>query len=162
MAQTPISMTTRAEVLRRDRWLCQYCGAPVVFAPAMRMVELWTAEHGVPCGPVPANYHPDWPRDRAPLLEWLGAVVHRRVAESRGGGGEAANLATACNRCVVQKQDTPEDEFLETHPRPSPRADDPTAWDGLSTMFVLLAPNYFRNLSSEEREWLAALRDNTR
>jgi 5-methylcytosine-specific restriction endonuclease McrA len=162
MAQTPISTKDKAEVLRRDRWLCRYCGAPVVFAPAMRMVDLWTAEHGAPGTPVVANYHPEWPRDRAPLLDWLGAVVNRRVAESRGGGSDPSNLVTACNQCVVLKKDAPEDEFLAAHPRPSSGTSEPTGWDGFSTMFVLLAPNYFRTLSGDEREWLAALRDGSR
>ena len=158
MAQPPISMADEAKVLRRDRWLCQYCGAPVVFAPAMRMVQLWTADHGAPGSPVPAYYHPNWSRDRAPLLDWLGAVVHRRLAESRGGGTDLSNLVTACSRCVAQKKDTPEDEFLQTHPRQPPSTNEPTGWDGLSTMFLLLAPNYFRAVSDDEREWLAVLK----
>jgi hypothetical protein len=70
-------------VFRRDGWLCHWCGKPVIFAPAMRHVEQFVRQSGF-MGAL-AYHDVRWRRDRAPLLDHLGAVIDHIQAHSRGG-----------------------------------------------------------------------------
>lgn len=155
----PISKELAVRVFRRDRWLCRYCGSPVVFAPALRVMEAWLAAR-LPAGaPMPAYANRNWRRDRAPLLDHVGAVIDHRFAHKRGGGIEEANLATACNKCNIRKGELPEEEHRLRSPLRKVRAmhGEPTEWDGLSMMFLQIAAEMPEALTSLEQEWAAAL-----
>jgi len=86
-------------------------------------------------GKISANngyYHPHWKRDKAPLLDELGATVDHVHAVSSGGINSLENYLTACSKCNLKKNNRPLEEWgrvLESLP---------TDWDGLSSLFVFL------------------------
>lgn len=145
-------------VFRRDGWICQYCGAPVVFAPALRLLQVWLKAR-LPGQQLPAYWNKNWRRDLAPLLDQLGVVIDHRVAHVHRGSIDETNLLTACNKCNIRKSDSPEDEHRSRYPRHRIRAKhgEPTSWDGFSAVFVALAAGNPTVLSSSERGWLAVL-----
>jgi hypothetical protein len=134
--------------------------APVIFAPAMRLLEAWLATRLGAVSLMPAYSNKNWRRDRAPLLDHLGAVVDHRAAHAAGGGPELSNLLTACNKCNIRKGDEVEDTHRRHHPLRIVRAThgEPTRWDGLSSIFLELARLLPEALSNAERSWVDALR----
>ena len=148
----------QVQVFRRDRWLCRWCGYPVIFAPALHhLTELM--HRGGFAGPL-AYYNRNWRRRDAPLLDWLGALVDHVEAHHGGGPSVIANLATACNKCNARKSDFRADKFTERHPRIPVKGKygDPMDWDGLSNLFVLLVSNHPEAATATERAWLRALK----
>ena len=147
------------KVFQKDGWLCQYCGAPVVFAPALRLLQLWVEAR---LSKAPAYHSKNWGRGLSPLLDWAGAVVDHRLAHSKGGGVDEANLSTSCNKCNGKKSDTDEDVYRTQCPRKRIRAKrgEPTDWDGFSAVFLALANEDPSVLTATERGWLAALESN--
>ncbi len=155
-SRTSLSTELQVRVFRRDAWLCRWCHRPVVFAPALRLLECLAREHGHQ-GSL-AYHDPRWRRDRAPLLDHLGAVVDHVIAFSRGGAHDESNFVTACNKRNARKNDSDVEGFRRSAPtrRVKGRYGEPAAWDGFSTLFVLLAQGR-RDLSPSEQGWLAAL-----
>jgi HNH endonuclease len=106
----------------------------------------------------PLAYHDlRWRRDKAPLLDDLGAVIDHVEAHSRGGRPLPANLATACNKCNARKSAMVEVDYRR---KASPRKvrgtyGEPKDWDGLSALFVALVQHHV--VTPTEREWLEAL-----
>src|SRR5262249_1418013 len=101
-------------IFRRDRWLWHWCGRPVIFAPAMRYLEQLVKDRGLT---QPLAYHdPRWRRDKAPLLDHLGAVIDHVEAHSRGGTVEEGNFVTACNKCNMRKNDALATDFSARSP----------------------------------------------
>ena len=39
LKRVPLSKQRQVAIFRRDRWLCWSCKKPVIFAPAMRLLE---------------------------------------------------------------------------------------------------------------------------
>jgi 5-methylcytosine-specific restriction endonuclease McrA len=153
-AALPYGLQVR--VFRRDGWLCRWCHRPVVFAPALKLLEALARAQGHE-EPL-AYHHPRWRRDRAPLLDHLGAVIDHVEALSRGGAHEEANFVTACNKCNARKNDSAVHAFKAAVPA-SPvkgKYGEPVHWDGFSTLFVLFARDA-TDLTATERKWLAAL-----
>jgi hypothetical protein len=146
-------------VFRRDGWICHLCRRPVIFAPVMRHIERFVRMGGVK-GPL-AYHHDRWRRDRAPLLDDLGAVIDHVEPHSRKGSIQLSNLATACNKCNARKSAT----AIEEHRRRAPvrpirgKYGEPTDWDGLSALFVMFAEQGSSEISPTEREWLEALKE---
>lgn len=104
-------------------------------------------------------YHAHWTRDGAPLLDLLGAVIDHVEAFSTGGVDHIDNLATACNKCNGRKSAATLDQWGE---RPMDRPvkgkyGEPQNWDGLSSLFVMLAQHNLAMLTAGERGWLRAL-----
>jgi len=104
-------------------------------------------------------YHAHWTRDGSPLLDLLGAVIDHIEAYSTGGEDHIHNLATACNKCNGRKSAATLEQWGE---RPMDRPitgkyGEPQNWDGLSSLFVMLAQRNRAALSSGERDWLRAL-----
>ncbi len=69
------------------------------------------------------------------------------------------NFAVACNKCNVRKSAAEISNYLADHP---PRAvkgkyGEPTHWDGLASLFIVLARQAPATLTSNERLWLSAL-----
>jgi hypothetical protein len=74
------------------------------------------------------------------------------------------NFATACNKCNANKSNSPKDEFTKKSPRRPVKGKygEPAAWDGLSTLFVILAGRWGETPSASEREWLKHLKPTVR
>jgi hypothetical protein len=106
-----------------------------------------------------AYHHPHWTRANAPLLDLLGAVVDHVNAFSTGGNSEIDNLATACNKCNGRKSAAPMEKW-NGRPVDKPikgKYGEPQNWDGLSTLFVMLAKRDSARLTASEKAWLKAL-----
>ncbi len=155
--RAPISRDLQVDVFRRDGWICRWCGRPVIFAPALKYLEEFARNEGFG-GPL-AYHDPRWRRDRAPLLDHLGAVIDHVEAHSRGGSADAENFVTSCNKCNTRKSDTPVQDFTRRLPahRIKSRYGEPQHWDGLSTIFTILVQRQSANATASERNWLRAL-----
>ena len=107
-----------------------------------------------------AYHDPRWRRDKAPLLDHLGAVIDHVEAYSRGGKCEEGNFVTACNKCNGRKSNAPATNFTARSPllRIKGKYGEPTDWDGLSRLFLMLAQQDLQWATPSELEWLRALR----
>jgi hypothetical protein len=106
-----VPKSVQVEVFFRDRCLCHIRRRPVVFAMTFKpLSEVLGLE--LPDVPI-AMYHPNWRRDKAPLLDELGATVHHIQAYAAGGPHEAENFAAAGNRCYTRKGDPDKAAFLD-------------------------------------------------
>jgi hypothetical protein len=120
------------------------------------MLEVFAREGG--CSAELAYYHKNWSRKDAPLLDELGAVFDHVDAFSTGGLDTVENFVTACNKCNGRKSASSAAMWSQ-QPRKFVKGKygEPVHWDGLSTLFVLLARNGAVALSASERDWLSAL-----
>jgi len=111
-----------------------------------------------------AYHHPRWRRDAAPLLDHLGCVIDHEVAYSRGGVHALENFAVACNKCNVYKSAAEKEKYLTEHPLRSVKGKygEPKSWDGLSSLFVVLARQDVTGLTRGELGWLHALEHHAR
>jgi 5-methylcytosine-specific restriction endonuclease McrA len=153
-----LSRELQVKVFRRDGWICRWCGRPVIFAPAMKHLKRFVRDCGINR---PLAYHDGhWTRRNAPLLDHLGAVIDHVDAHSLGGANALENLATACNKCNANKSNLRRDDFTrDARRRPvKGRYGEPQDWDGLSTLFVVLAEQNPEALTASERDWLKYLR----
>jgi 5-methylcytosine-specific restriction endonuclease McrA len=148
----------QVQVFRRDRWLCRWCGCPVIFAPVMRYLADLVKREG--CDTALPYYHRNWRRRDAPLLDRLGAVIDHVEAHSGGGASVISNLATACNKCNGRKSNAHADDFSKRNPLIPVKGKygDPLEWDGLSTLFMILIAQHPEAATSTERAWLRALK----
>jgi hypothetical protein len=153
----PLTKDLQLTVFRRDRWICRWCNRPVVFAPAMRLLEREVRQAGI--NQPLAYYHAHGTRDGAPLLDELWAVIDHVEAFSRRGASTEENLATACNKCNGRKSAAPMSEFSK-RPQRKPvkgKYGEPQHWDGLSSVFIVLARRDPDGLTVSEKGWLKAL-----
>jgi 5-methylcytosine-specific restriction endonuclease McrA len=153
----PLSKDLQVAVFRRDGWLCCWCKRPVIFAPVMKFLERDIRAAGR--GERLAYYHAHWTRDGSPLLDLLGAVIDHIEAFSAGGASDIDNLATACNKCNGRKSAA---TLVKWGARPTEKPvkgkyGEPQHWDGLSSLFVMLAQRDPPILTVGEKEWLRAL-----
>jgi hypothetical protein len=111
-----------------------------------------------------AYHHPRWRRDAAPLLDHLGCVIDHELAFSRGGPHAVENFAVACNKCNVYKSAAEKAKYLAEHPLRLVKGKygEPTHWDGLSSLFIVLARQSPNELNASERVWLRALENHVR
>jgi 5-methylcytosine-specific restriction endonuclease McrA len=146
----------QVRVFRRDRWICRWCGRPVIFPPAMRYLEQLARQMGH-SGRL-AYFDPRWRRDRAPLLDHLGAVIDHERAFSRNGEDSEANFVTSCNKCNARKSASEVADFKSRLPLLPVKGKygEPQDWDGFSTLFVLLAKRA-PGLTAGDKGWLDAL-----
>lgn len=109
-----------------------------------------------------ALFHPNWTRDKAPLLDELGATVDHVIAHERGGAHALENFVTACAKCNVRKSDGELVAWMKRDKRNPVKGKygEPTAWDGLSGLFVVLAARLPEALTLNDRAWLKALAAN--
>jgi 5-methylcytosine-specific restriction endonuclease McrA len=157
-ARPAIPKGLQVAVYRRDRWLCHWCGRPVIFAPAMRYLEHFVRSTGV-TEPL-AYHHAHWTRRDAPLLDYMGAVIDHVEAHSGGGKSDKSNLVTACCKCNALKSDAKFEVFQAKlqHHTVKGKYGEPRDWDGLSTLFVILAEREPRKATASERDWLKCLK----
>ena len=139
VARPALSKLLQVKVFQRDGWMCRWCGRPVIFAPVMRYMDLFVRQQGFN-GPL-AYYDARWRRDKAPLLDHMGAVIDHVQAHSRGGAAHQDNFATSCNKCNNRKNNAHADDFSKRSPlhRVKGKYGEPKAWDGLSRLFIILA-----------------------
>lgn len=152
----PIAKAVQLEIFRRDGWICRWCGRPVIFGPAIRLLELEANRVAVP--PV-TYYHAHWTRRHSPLLDELGAVLDHIDALAAGGEDSPANLCTACNKCNGRKSNRATTDW-EARDKRAPikgRYGDPDGWDGFTSVFVSLSQANRAQLNSGERAWLKVL-----
>ena len=158
-AQLPLEVQVR--VLFRDGWLCRWCCRPTVFSPTLRLLQRFVETFGYEA-PL-AYFHPDWRRDAAPLLDHMGAVIDHVEAVAPGGEHSEANFVTACNTCTAKKSNHAASAF--EHERPGTpvkgRFGEPEHWDGLISLFLVLARSDFQ-LTSGEKAWQQALEAHVR
>jgi 5-methylcytosine-specific restriction endonuclease McrA len=140
----------------RDGWLCCWCRKPVIFAPAMRLLEIETEAIGN--GPV-AYYHAHWTRNGSPLLDELGAVIDHIEAFSAGGPDDEDNLCTSCCKCNGRKSSAALSSWTEREQRRAIKGKygEPQHWDGFSSIFILLASRNPQALSATEQSWLKVM-----
>jgi 5-methylcytosine-specific restriction endonuclease McrA len=152
------SRLVQVQAFRRDRWLCRWCGRPVIFAPAMRYLAEFVRQEGY--NGILAYYKRNWRRSDAPLLDHMGAVIDHVEAHSGGGASVISNLATACNKCNARKSSQSAEAFEKRHPAIPVKGKygDPRDWDGLSTLFMILIDKNRGSATSTERAWLRALK----
>ena len=161
MARKPsrpaVPVEVQVSVFVRDGWLCKWCHRPVVFAPVFRLLDGLVKSAGYP-KPI-AYFDSHWSRRSAPLLDHLGAVVDHVEAFSKGGLHGYRNFVTACNKCNARKNDRLAAEYVKSEPGKPVRGKhgEPRDWDGLASLFLVLAAQGAR-LSPGERRWERALR----
>lgn len=154
----PLSKALQLAILRRDGWLCCWCKKPVIFGPVMKLLERDVRSTGLN-GPL-AYYHAHWTRSGAPLLDELGAVIDHVEAFSVGGLCSEENLCTACAKCNGRKSSAPLDKWNERKKRRPIKGKygEPQHWDGLASVFVILAERNPARLTAGERDWLKAIK----
>jgi len=111
-----------------------------------------------------AYFHPHWTRDGAPLLDELGAVIDHIAPFSKDGPDTEENLITACNKCNGRKSAALLDEWNK-RPMGNPiegKYGEPQRWDGLASVFVMLAERNASKLTKVDKDWLIALKQGER
>lgn len=156
--RSAISKGLQVQVYRRDGWICRWCGRPVIFAPALKYLQVFARLNGA--GQPVAYHDKNWTRCNAPLLDELGAVIDHVEAHSRGGSASLDNFATACNKCNAKKSNASHRDFSNRSPRPIIKAKygEPENWDGLSTLFVILIEQSLNVATISELSWLRHLK----
>jgi hypothetical protein len=155
--RAPLSKDLQVSIFRRDRWICRWCNRPVIFAPTMKLLEREVRKAGR-TEPL-AYYHAHGTRDGSPLLDELWGVIDHVEAFSTGGSSCENNLATACNKCNGRKSAAPMSEFGK-RPQRKPvkgKYGEPQYWEGLSSVFIVLAQRDTAVLAVTEKGWLRAL-----
>jgi hypothetical protein len=152
-----ISRKLQVQMFYRDQWLCHLCGKPVIFAPAMKYLQMYLREVGFSDL---AYWRYAYDRNGAPLLDELAAVIDHVNPLAAGGAGDLQNLRTACNRCNIRKNNSDPRKWALEHPvKPiKARHGEPEAWDGFTSLFLHYAPRYPSSLARSEKEWLGLLR----
>jgi hypothetical protein len=153
-----VSIQKALEVFQRGRWLCHWCGRPVIFAPTLKYLEHFVRNKGFK-EPL-AYYHAHWTRHHAPLLDYMGAVIDHVEAHRSGGKSDKTNLVTACCKCNALKSDAKFEVFQQKLQRHTVdgRYGEPEHWDGLSTLFAILVEHSSGITTANERAWLKALK----
>jgi 5-methylcytosine-specific restriction endonuclease McrA len=152
-----IPISSQVQVFFRDGWLCSLCHRPTIFQLSLKYAAGLVHEKHYEL-PI-AYFHPRWRRDASPLLDHLGCVIDHVLAHSRGGGHHLDNFAAACNKCNVRKSAAEKKRYLKENPpkRVKGKYGEPKHWDGLASLFVVLARDNPTQLTQNEREWLRAL-----
>jgi 5-methylcytosine-specific restriction endonuclease McrA len=156
--RSPLTKALQVSIFRRDGWLCRWCSKPVIFAPVMKCIEIEVraSGHNDPL----AYYHAHWTRATAPLLDELGAVLDHVIPFCTGGPCTEENLVTSCAKCNGRRGSAPLDKWNQRVIRTPIKGKygEPQAWDGLSSLFVVLADRHSNVLSAGERGWLKAIK----
>ena len=161
MARTsrpPIPVDLQIEVYFRDHWLCHLCRRPTILHLAMKFLSEFVGPE-LPSSTHPALWDAQWRRDKSPLLDELAASIDHVQAFASGGAHNISNFATVCARCNARKSARRKDDYL-TEANPwvvKGKYGEPVAWDGLASVFVVLAKQSRRPLATTEQVWLRAL-----
>ncbi|HEX6510108.1 MAG TPA: HNH endonuclease [Chloroflexota bacterium] len=149
MASRPaLPPATRIQILRRDGWLCRYCGRKTIFEPVMRLLGALF--------PDDFPHHPNWKNGYThPAVLTRTAEVDHIVPGSRGGSWtDPENLVACCSRCNTSKADLTLEEVGWTI-RSVPEA---SGWHGLTELYPALWEAAGRPDASHHGIWIAQLR----
>lgn len=154
--RSKIPLDVQVRVLFRDGWLCRWCHRPTVFSPTFRLLQVFVEASG--CRSRLAYFHPNWRRDAAPLLDHMGAVIDHVEAFASGGDHGEPNFVTACNKCNARKNSRSAAAYERERPgKPvKGRFGEPQHWDGLTSLFLVLARSGIP-LTPTEKAWRKAL-----
>lgn len=160
-ARPSVPVRVQCEVYFRDQWLCYICRRPLVFPLAMKLLGEVVKADGV--SPAPAYFNLQWRRDLAPLLDELACSIDHVEAYSKAGAHSKENFAAICARCNARKSAKSRAAFLkERSPwKVKSKYGEPELWDGLTSVFVALARQSERPLTSAEKAWLKVLSERT-
>lgn len=152
-----IPIPRQVAALFRDKWLCRYCGRPVIFAPALKYLGQFVKSQGFDKSL--AYYDMRYSRYASPLLEDLGLAIDHVDAFVKGGSNDLDNLVTACSPCNAQKSAGTSKDHLRRHPRRLIRSKhgEPTRWDGLASYFIVVGRANPKALTAQELKWFTAL-----
>lgn len=156
-----IPIAAQVRVLYRDGWLCRWCHRPTIFPLALKYLYEFVRQRGFEL-PL-AYYDPRYRRDAAPLLDHLACVIDHVEAYSKGGANNENNLAVACNKCNIRKNNRRQEAFLAANP-PKPvkaKYGEPRYWDGLASLFIVLSRVNGSRLTPSEKLWLRELEAHT-
>lgn len=156
-SRTKVPLSTQVQIFFRDGWICRWCHRPTVFGPALKLIEQFVQHSGYR-HPL-AYYDLRYRRDKAPMLDHLAAVIDHVEAFSKGGAHGIENFVTACNKCNVRKNARQAKDFQKDTPgRPvKGKYGEPQNWDGLVSVFIVLADLPPASLTASEKAWRAAL-----
>jgi 5-methylcytosine-specific restriction endonuclease McrA len=136
-----ISKRIQLLVFKRDNWTCRYCGDPVFFSPALKLLNGINPRHGY--------YHKNGKTGRMlPLLQWKWASVDHINPHSKGGEHSEENFVTACWECNLKWRE-------KTDGKPNQNKCNKIAkdlnWDGFSGLYL--------ELSKKNDEWTKLLEE---
>ena len=141
-----LSRTLQAEIYRRDRFCCRYCGGELIPAPIMELLgDLY---------PDSFPFHPNWKGGQThPAVLSRSPVVDHVAPGGRGADWlSRENLVTACWPCNGRKADFTLEQ-LEWALRPIPD----TTWDGLTHYYAALWRAAGKPKPTYHVSWLLAL-----
>jgi 5-methylcytosine-specific restriction endonuclease McrA len=136
-----IPKETQLLIWKRDNWTCRYCGEPVFFAPALKLLDKLNPNHGY--------YHKNGKSGSIlPLFQWGWASVDHITPHSKGGEHAKENFVTACWECNLMWRE-------KTEGKPAPTKNNEIAkkleWDGFSGLYL--------QLSKRKDEWTKLLKN---
>ena len=132
------NVNTKAHVLVRDGFACQFCGQLVFLSQGVKVLDMHVP--GLELWDLHGKIEP---------LRTRWATVDHLVPEVEGGMDTLDNLAACCVACNSRKGGT----SAPAPPRPEAKGN----WDGLSGLFLGLADRYADRLSKEDQKWRRAL-----
>lgn len=135
-----LNKQTQLTVWYRDRWHCSYCGQPIFFSPALKLLDALSPGRGY--------YHGNGKRgEMLALLENRCASCDHVTPVSKGGDDSLDNLVAACFECNRAKSDS-----HPGSPTPAPIAfARPPRWDGFASLYA--------NLPGADAQWVRWIRD---
>lgn len=153
----PLSKELRVTVYRHDRWLCHWCDKPVIFAQVLKYLEKELKASSGYSGEQLCYYNKNWRRTDAPLLDLLGAEIDH--IDGNKANNDPKNLATSCHKCNIEKGAAKPEEWNKRHKKKPIKSKygEPKYWDGLSSLFVMLAQRHPAEVTTDEKGWLRAL-----
>lgn len=138
-----LSQTLQVEILRRDCWLCRYCGRKLVAGGVLALIgKLCPGEF-----PFPPGHHMPTDRTHPAAIRVYPNVDHVRAGSSGGAWSDPDNLVAACTPCNERKSNR--QGWIV---RPPIRED----WTGLTEFYRALA-GLAGSISATDRSWLRAL-----
>lgn len=152
-----IPIAVQVEVYFHEKWICHWCHRPLIFAPALKLIQCFVEEERCPYPT--AFYDLHWRRDRAPLLDHMGAVIDHKSPNSETHNNNKENLVAACNKCNQRKSARKVEDFQNEYKEKAVHGlyGEPEHWDGLVSLFLILGRRYESQLSTQDRKWLVEI-----
>jgi 5-methylcytosine-specific restriction endonuclease McrA len=127
--RTNIPKQIQLKVWNRDNWTCRYCGKPVFFAPALKLLDKKSPNHGY--------YHPNGKEENMlPLFQRGWASVDHVEPKSKGGEDSMDNYVTACWGCNLKWGQKTHSEGKH---KPNELNKSKVDWDGFSSLYLRLS-----------------------
>jgi len=118
-----ISPKIQLEVWNRDNWHCRYCGKPIFYAPALKLLDKLNPKH--------EYFHPNGKAGEIlPLFQWSWASIDHVKPFSKGGEDSTDNYVSACWKCNLKYGEKPVGEG-----KPTPKEIVESDWDGFYGLY---------------------------